>query len=418
MIQTNDETTQPGTEVDFAKLRNDFPVLDQEMNGQPLVYLDNAASSQMPQPVIDRINAYHTGEHSNVHRGVHSLSQKATDAYEGAREKVRSFINAPSKEEVIYTTGTTEAINLVARGLAASHFQTGDEIILSEMEHHANIVPWQLIRKQTGIKLKVIPIDEKGELDLASLDTLLNDRTVLLAITHVSNALGTVNPIRRIVDKAHEADVPVLVDGAQAVPHQSVDVQNLDCDFYAFSGHKMVGPTGIGILYGKKKWLEIMEPYKGGGEMIDRVTFEETTYDDLPHKLEAGTPPISAGIGLGAAVDYLSDIGMNNIQSYEKELLEYGTQKLNEIDGLNILGTAPHKASVLSFVFDEIHAHDIGTLLNEQGIAVRTGHHCAQPVMDKFNVPATSRASLAFYNTKEDIDRLVQGLVKVKEIFG
>lgn len=417
MIQTNKESAHKEQEVDFAAVRNEFPVLQRRLNDQPLVYLDNAASSQMPQSVIDRINRYHSGEHSNVHRGIHTLSQEATDAYEDARSKVQTFINAPRKEEVLYTSGTTEAINVVAYGLAGSYLKEGDEIILSEMEHHANIVPWQLIRERTGINLRVIPINDEGELSWTDFEELINEKTALVAVSHVSNALGTINPVKDIVDKAHSHDIPVLIDGAQAVPHQPVDVKEIGCDFYAFSAHKMFGPTGIGILYGKQKWLEQMTPYKGGGEMIDKVTFEETTYDGLPHKFEAGTPPIAAGIGLGAAVDYLQKIGMNNVQNYEKELLDYGTDKLQSVDGLHIIGTAKRKASVLSFVIDDIHAHDVGTLLNEQGIAVRTGHHCAQPVMDRFDIPATARASLAMYNSKEDIDRLVRGLEKVKDIF-
>ncbi len=417
MIKTNEQSRRSNTSVDFSEIRNDFPVLNQQVNGNPLVYLDNAASSQMPQSVIDRINAYHSKEHSNVHRGVHSLSQKATDAYEDARGKVRDFINAPSKKEVLYTSGTTEAINMVARGLTGTHFQEGDQIILSEMEHHANIVPWQLIREQAGIDIKVVPITDRGELDLDAYKELFNSKTALVGLTHVSNALGTINPVEELVEIAHRHNVPVLLDGAQAVPHESIDVQTIDCDFYAFSAHKMYGPTGIGILYGKEEWLDKMTPYKGGGEMIDKVTFEETTYDELPHKFEAGTPPIAAGIGLGAAVEYLQNIGMKKISAYESDLLDYGTKKLESIEGLRILGTAPNKASVLSFVFDDIHAHDIGTLLNEQGIAVRTGHHCAQPVMRKYDVPATSRASLALYNNRDDIDRLVEGIEKVKEIF-
>lgn len=416
MIKTNNQA-KTNIKANFARVREEFPVLQRRINDQPLVYLDNAASSQMPQPVIDRINAYHTNEHSNVHRGVHSLSQQATDAYENAREKIGDFINAPHKHEILYTSGTTEAINIVARGLSGTHFREGDEVMISQMEHHANIVPWQLIRENTGITLNVIPITEEGEIDLEQYRNLFSERTALVSISHVSNALGTVNPIKKMVEIAHKHEVPVLVDGAQAVPHQPVDVKELDCDFYAFSGHKMFGPTGIGVLYGKEMWLEKMTPFKGGGEMIDKVTFEETTYDDLPHKFEAGTPPIAAGIGLGAAVEYLQNIGMDNIQKYEKQLLEYGTEKLNSIEGLKIIGTAKHKASVLSFVFDDIHAHDVGTLLNEQGIAVRTGHHCAQPTMRRFNVPATSRASLAMYNNREDIDRLVEGIEKLRKIF-
>lgn len=417
MIKTDSKITNDVI-VDFDRIRRDFPVLDQEVNGHPLVYLDNAASSQMPKRVIDRIDAYHSKEHSNVHRGIHTLSQKATDAYEEAREQVRTFINAKSKSEVIYTGGTTDSINLVAYSYGRAFFKDGDEVILSELEHHANIVPWQLIRDITGIKLRVIPITDHGELDMGVYNELLNERTKMVAVSHVSNALGTVNPVEEIIEKAHQYDVPVLLDGAQAAPHIKVDMQQLDCDFYAFSSHKMCGPTGIGILYGKEKYLNQMPPFRGGGEMIDKVTFEETTYDKLPHKFEAGTPPIVSGIGLGAAIKYLKEVGMQNIAQREQELLEYATEKLAAIDGLKIYGESPNKAAVISFVLDGIHPHDTGTLLNEQGIAIRTGHHCAQTVMQRYNIPATARASIAFYNNEEDIDRLVQGIKEVKDIFG
>jgi len=417
MIKTDSQITNEVT-ADFDRIRRDFPVLDQQVNGHPLVYLDNAASSQMPKPVIERINAYHSKEHSNVHRGIHTLSQKATDAYEEAREQVRTFINAKSKSEVIYTGGTTDSINLVAYSYGRAFFNEGDEVILSELEHHANIVPWQLMRDMTGIKLRVIPITDQGELDMAVYGKLLNERTKMVAVSHISNALGTVNPVEEIIEKAHQYDVPVLLDGAQAAPHIRVDVQQLDCDFYAFSSHKMCGPTGIGILYGKEKYLNQMPPFRGGGEMIDKVTFEETTYDELPHKFEAGTPPIVSGIGLGAAIKYLKEVGMENIAQREHELLEYATEKLLAIDGLKIYGESPNKAAVISFVLDGIHPHDTGTLLNEQGIAIRTGHHCAQTVMQRYDIPATARASIAFYNNEDDIDRLVHGIKEVKEIFG
>jgi len=417
MIKTDSQITNEVT-ADFDRIRRDFPVLDQQVNGHPLVYLDNAASSQMPKPVIERINAYHSKEHSNVHRGIHTLSQKATDAYEEAREQVRTFINAKSKSEVIYTGGTTDSINLVAYSYGRAFFNEGDEVILSELEHHANIVPWQLMRDMTGIKLRVIPITDQGELDMAVYGKLLNERTKMVAVSHISNALGTVNPVEEIIEKAHQYDVPVLLDGAQAAPHIRVDVQQLNCDFYAFSSHKMCGPTGIGILYGKEKYLNQMPPFRGGGEMIDKVTFEETTYDELPHKFEAGTPPIVSGIGLGAAIKYLKEVGMENIAQREHELLEYATEKLLAIDGLKIYGESPNKAAVISFVLDGIHPHDTGTLLNEQGIAIRTGHHCAQTVMQRYDIPATARASIAFYNNEDDIDRLVHGIKEVKEIFG
>lgn len=415
MIETSRTTHNKA--VDFEKLRAEFPVLQQQVKGKPVVYLDNAASSQMPLPVIERINRYHRAEHSNVHRGVHTLSQQATDAYEEAREKVRAFINAAHKEEVIYTGGTTDSINLVAHSFGEAFFKPGDEVILSQMEHHANIVPWQLIAKKTGLKIKVIPVNDRGELVWEEYLKLLSDRTRLVSVMHVSNALGTINPVKDIVREAHERDVPVLLDGAQAAPHISVDVQELDCDFYAFSSHKMCGPTGIGILYGKKQWLDRMPPYRGGGEMIDKVTFEETTFDVLPHKFEAGTPPIVSGIGLGAAVDYLNDIGMENIAQRERQLLEYAEQRIREAFGeVRIIGEAGEKAAVLSFVLGDIHAHDTGTILDQQGIAIRTGHHCAQPTMQRFGVPATARASFAFYNNEEDINRFIDGLKTVKEL--
>ena len=405
------------TMINWDTIRSQFPVLRQHVNGKPLVYLDNGASSQMPQVVIDRINHYHSHEHANIHRGIHTLSQRATDAYELSRKKVRDFINAGSLEEVIFTTGTTDSINLVAQSYGLKHFKEGDEIILSQMEHHANIIPWQLIAEQTGAVLKVIPITGAGELILDEYYKLLSGRTKMVAVIHVSNVLGTINPVKEIIEAAHKKGIPVLVDGAQAVPHSSVDVQDLDADFYAFSAHKMCGPTGLGVLYGKKELLEAMPPYRGGGDMIDKVTFEKTTWNDLPHKFEAGTPPIAAGIGLGSAIDFLNEIGMENITTREQELLEYATQKLEVVDGVRIVGTAKNKASVISFLMQGIHPSDAGTILDQEGIAIRTGHHCAQPIMQYYTIPGTMRASISFYNNEKDIDTLVEGIYTVKEFF-
>ncbi len=406
------------TKIDWNKVRSDFPILSRTINGKKLVYLDNGASSEMPKVVSDRIDAYHKNEHANVHRGIHSLSQKATDAYESTRTKVKNLINAGSLEEVIFTTGTTDSINLVAHSYGRANFKAGDEILVSEMEHHANIVPWQMIAEQTGAVLKVIPMSESGELIMDQFHSQLSDRTKMVAVTHVSNALGTVNPVKEIIEAAHERNIPVLIDGAQAVPHSVVDVQELDADFYVFSAHKMCGPTGFGILFGKKELLESMPPYRGGGDMIDKVTFEKTTWNDLPFKFEAGTPPISAGIGFAASIDYLTQIGMDNIATREHELLEYATNKLNNIDGVRIIGTAPTKASVISFLIGDIHPSDVGTILDQEGIAVRTGHHCAQPIMQHYTIPGTVRASLSFYNNESDIDALVEGIELVKEFFG
>lgn len=403
--------------IDFSAIRRDFPVLNQQVKGNPLVYLDNAASSQMPVSVADRIDRYHRNEHANVHRGIHTLSQRATDEYEATRDKVQKLINAANRHEIIFTTGTTDSINLVAHSFAQKYFKEGDEILVSEIEHHANIVPWQMVANQTGAKIKVIPVNDAGEIEFAEYIGMLNDNTAMVAVAHVSNALGTIHPIKKMVEAAHKLDVPVLVDGAQAVPHSVVDVQDLDADFYAFSAHKMCGPTGFGILYGKETYLNNLPPYRGGGDMIDKVSFEETTFNTLPYKFEAGTPPISAGVGFGAAIDYLNKIGMPHIANREQELLEYATDQLLTVKGLRIIGTSDNKASVISFVFDDIHAHDVGTILDQQGIAIRTGHHCAQPAMRRFNIPATSRASISFYNNEEDIDRLVDGLKKVKTIF-
>ncbi|MBO6586382.1 MAG: cysteine desulfurase [Gracilimonas sp.] len=403
--------------TDWEAIRNQFPVLKREVKGNPLVYLDNGASSQMPQRVIDRINDYHSNEHANVHRGIHTLSQEGTDAFEAARTKVKDFINARHLEEIIYTTGTTDSINLVANSYGRKHFREGDEIILSAMEHHANIVPWQMVAEETGAKIKVIPMTDEGELVMEEFHKLLSDRTKMVGVLHVSNALGTVNPVEEIIEAAHAKDIPVLIDGAQAVPHAVVDVQKLDVDFYAFSAHKMCGPTGFGIFYGKKELLEDMPPYRGGGDMIDKVTFEKTTWNDLPHKFEAGTPPIAAGVGFAETIDFLNEVGMENIAAREKELLDYATAELSKIDGLKIVGTAKNKASVISFLLEGIHPTDAGTILDQKGIAVRTGHHCAQPIMDHFNIPGTARASISFYNNKEDVDRLVEGIKYVKEFF-
>ena len=402
---------------DVERIREDFPVLHQTVNGKPLVYLDNAASSQVPQVVIERGSMYLEQEHSNIHRGVHYLSQKATTAYEGARETVKRFINAHESKECIFVRGTTEGINLVMHGYGRKFISAGDEIIISGMEHHANIVPWQMLCEEKGARLRVIPINDAGELLLDEYEGLLNERTKLVAVNHVSNALGTINPIKAVIESAHKYGVPVLIDGAQGAPHMIVDVQDLDCDFYAFSGHKMFAPTGSGIVYGKARLLDQMNPFQGGGDMIKSVTFEKTTFADLPNKFEAGTPAIASQIGLGAAIDYLNSIGREQAARYEHELLRYATERVSAIEGVRIIGTAREKASVLSFVIDEIHPHDIGTILDQEGIAVRAGHHCAQPVMQRFNVPATARASFAFYNTKEEIDVLANTIEKVIEIF-
>jgi cysteine desulfurase/selenocysteine lyase len=403
---------------DVERIRADFPVLHQTVNGKPLVYLDNSASSQVPQVVIDRGSVYIEQEHSNIHRGVHYLSQKATTAYEGAREKVKRFINARESRECIFVRGATEGINLVMYGYGRKFIGEGDEIVISAMEHHANIVPWQMLCEEKGARLRVVPMNDAGELLLDEYDGLLNERTKLVSLIHVSNALGTINPVKEMIAQAHKYGVPVLIDGAQATPHMPVDVQDLDADFYVFSGHKMYAPTGSGIVYGKAALLEKMNPFQGGGDMIKTVTFEKTTYADLPNKLEAGTPAIASQIGLGAAIDYLNSIGREQAAAYEAELLRYATERVSAIEGVRIIGTARNKASVLSFVIDDIHPHDIGTILDQEGIAVRAGHHCAQPVMQRFNVPATARASFAFYNTKEEIDVLARTIEKVIEIFG
>jgi len=402
---------------DAQKIREDFPIFRQLVNGKPLVYLDNAATTQKPQPVLDALTRFYTKECANIHRGVHFLSERATASYETSREKVRHFINAASVQEIVFLRGTTEAINLVAQTYGKTHVGAGDEVLISAMEHHSNIVPWQMLCDEKDARLRIVPITLTGEFVFEQYKKLLGPRTRLVAVTSVSNSLGTINPIREIVRLAHEHNVPVLVDGAQAIQHMPVDVQALDCDFFAFSGHKMYGPTGIGVLYGKERLLEAMPPYQGGGDMIISVTFEKTLYNRLPYKFEAGTPNVAGGIGLGVAIDYLESIGMGRITMNEQDLIAYGTRLLEAIEDLRIIGTAKNKASVLSFVLDGIHPHDIGTILDKEGIAIRTGHHCAQPVMEFFKIPATARASLGLYNTREDIEALLAGIRKVKEVF-
>ena len=399
--------------LDIQKIRADFPILSQKVNGKQLVYFDNGATSQKPKVVLDAITKYYEEINANIHRGVHTLSQLATDAYENSRRKIQKHINAKLPHEVIFTSGTTHGINAIANGFA-SIVKTGDEILVSALEHHSNIVPWQMLCEKTGAILKVIPMNEKGELILSEFDILLSDKTKIVTVNHISNALGTINPIEYIIEKSHQMGAAVLIDGAQATPHLKPDVQALDCDFYVFSGHKICGPTGIGILYGKEEWLNKLPPYQGGGEMIATVTFEKTTYADLPHKFEAGTPNIEGGIVLGTAIDYLNEIGFDNIAAYENELLEYATEKLLAIDGLKIYGTSEAKTSVISFNIEGIHPYDIGTIIDKLGVAVRTGHHCAQPIMDFYNIPGTIRASFAFYNTKEEIDIFVEALKKAK----
>jgi cysteine desulfurase / selenocysteine lyase len=402
---------------DVEKVRRDFPILARDVRGKKLVYLDNAATSQKPREVIDAITRYYEQENANIHRGVHFLSQLATSEHDRAREAVRGFINASDVKELIFVRGTTEAINLVAQTYGRTHVGAGDEVLITAMEHHSNIVPWQLLCEEKGAKLRVAPINDDGELLVGELHQMLTPRVKLLAIAHVSNALGTVNPLKKIISCAHSKNIPVLVDGAQAVPHMKVDVQALDCDFYTLSSHKMFGPMGIGVLYGKAHLLEAMPPYQGGGDMISSVTFEKTTYNRLPFKFEAGTPDVAGAIGLGAAIHYLNEIGIDNIAKYEHELLVYATEKLSAISGVRLIGTAKERAGVVSFVIDNVHPHDIGTILDQGGIAIRTGHHCAQPIMDRFGIPATARASFAFYNTKEEVDALVNGIKKVQEVF-
>lgn len=399
---------------DVEDVRRDFPILSRDVKGKPLVYLDNAATTQKPQVVIDSISHYYTYENANIHRGLYFLSELATELYETARLRVKEFINAMSASEIIFVRGATEGINLVAHSLCrAQHFQEGDEIIVSHMEHHANIVPWQLLCKRKKIKLRVIPITDEGELDLEEFKKLFNEKTKLVSVVYISNSLGTINPVKEIIKTAHSYDVPVMLDAAQAIPHMEVDVQDLDCDFLVFSGHKVFGPTGTGVLYGKTEYLNFMPPYQGGGDMIRKVTFEETTFDDLPRKFEAGTPNIAGSVGLSAAIKYLKQFDRDILLQYENSLLKYATQKLLEIDGLRIIGTAKNKASVISFVIDGVHPYDIGTIIDTDGIAIRTGHHCTQPIMDRYNLTATARASFAFYNTMEEVDKLAAGIKKV-----
>jgi len=419
MITARDASTRPAppAQWDVERVRRDFPALHQQVHGKPLIYLDNAATSQKPQVVIDALMAYYARENSNVHRGVHLLSEKATQAYEAGRARVQRFLNAADTREIVFVRGATEGINLVAASYGRTWVGAGDEIIISTIEHHSNIVPWQILCEEKGAVLRVIPVNDDGELLLDEYARLLGARTKLVAVGHISNALGTINPIEQMIEMAHRQGVPVLIDGAQAAPHLRVDVRALDCDFYVFSGHKTLGPTGIGVLYGKAEWLERMPPYQSGGDMIASVTFEKTTYNALPYKFEAGTPHIAGVIGLGVALDYLSGLGLDRVVAYERELLAYGTAALRAVPGVRIIGTAQEKASVLSFVVDGVHAHDVGTVLDQAGVAVRAGHHCAMPVMQRFGVPATVRASLAFYNTSEELGALVAGLHDVREIF-
>ena len=407
----------PDTVWDVERIRKDFPALHQQVRGKPLVYLDNAATSQKPQAMIDALVAYYSFDNSNVHRGVHLLSVRATEAYEGARARIQRHLNAASTREIVFVRQATEGINLVMASFGRRFVAAEDEIVISAIEHHANIVPWQMLCEEKGARLRVIPVDDRGDLVMEEYARLLGPRTKLVAITQVSNALGTVTPIKDIIGLAHQQDIPVLVDGAQAVPHQAVDVRDLDCDFYVFSGHKAYGPTGIGVLYGKERWLERMPPFQGGGDMIKAVTFEKTTYNELPYKFEAGTPHIAGAIGLAAGLEYIAGLGLDRIRDYEHELLTYGTELLSAIPGVRLIGTARHKAAVLSFVLDGVHAHDLGTILDQQGVAIRAGHHCAMPVMQRFGVPATARASMAFYNTRAELETLAAAIEEARKIF-
>ena len=404
--------------LDIARIRDDFPILQRQVRGKPLVYLDNAATSQKPQVVIDTITRFYAAENANIHRGVHYLSEHATAAYDAVREKVARFLNAQSTREIIFTRGTTEGINLVAQSYGRTNLKPGDDIVVTTMEHHSNIVPWQLACEQTGARLRVVPITDEGELELDALDRLLTDRTRLVAVVHLSNALGTINPVKKVTAIAHARGIPVLVDGAQSVAHLEIDVQDLDCDFFVFSGHKVLGPTGVGVLYGKERLLEHMPPYQGGGDMIATVTLQRSTWAPLPAKFEAGTPMIAQVLGLGAALDYLAAVGLDRVGAWEHELLRRATERLTEIEGVRLIGTAREKASVLSFVLHGVHPHDIGTILDDAGVAIRAGHHCAQPVMERFGVPATARASFAFYNTPAEVDVLADGVTIVKKMFG
>ena len=407
----------PAQQYDVQRVRRDFPILGQKIHGKPLVYLDNAATTQKPRQVLDAIVSYYSEDNANVHRGVHQLSERATEAYERARGIAQRFLNAARPEEIIFVRGTTEAINLVAQTYGRRNVAAGDEVIITAIEHHSNIVPWQMLCEEKGARLRVVPINDRGELILEEYERLLSPRTKLVALGHVSNALGTISPVRRIIQLARQHGVPVLVDGAQAAPRMKVDVRELDADFYAFSGHKIYGPTGIGVLYGKTSLLDAMPPYQGGGDMISSVTFEKTLYNKLPHKFEAGTPHMEGAIGLGAALEYVNRLGIENIKAHEQEVLAYATEQVSLIPGTRLIGTAREKTGVLSFVLESVHPHDIGTILDQEGIAIRTGHHCAQPVMQRFGVPATARASFGLYNTREDVDALVRGLNKVREVF-
>jgi len=409
---------QRSSALDVQRVRCDFPILARHVNGKPLVYLDNAATSQKPQAVIDALVRYYTDTNANIHRGVHTLSVRATDLYEHARDRVRAFINAASSKEIVFVRGATEGVNLIAQTHARARLRAGDEIMITNLEHHSNIVPWQLLCAQTGAVLRIAPINDEGELIFEEFERLLGPRTKIVSFTHVSNALGTINPVVKMTELAHRIGATVIIDGAQAVPHAKVDVRAIGCDFYVFSSHKMFGPTGVGAVYGRLELLEAMPPYQGGGEMIKSVTFENTTYNDVPHKFEAGTPNIAGTVGFGAAIDYLEEVGFDAIAEHEHDLLVYGTERLSTIPGLRLIGTARDKAAVLSFVVDGIHPHDIGTILDQHGVAVRTGQHCAQPVMDRFGIPATVRASMAFYNTREEIDSLAAALRHAVEVFG
>ncbi|MBX9964238.1 MAG: cysteine desulfurase [Burkholderiales bacterium] len=412
------KTAAPTSTFDVERYRADFPILaNVHPHGKPLIYLDNGASSQMPQQVIDRLVRYQTHEHANIHRGVHTLSETATRAYEHARKQVQHFLNAKEDREIVFTSNVTDSINLVAHGFGRAFVGEGDEVIITHLEHHANIVPWQMLCEEKGAKLKVVPIDDSGALILEAYEKLFSPRTKLVSVTHVSNALGTINPVKEMIEIAHRHGVPIMIDGAQAVQHMPVDVQALDCDFYAFTGHKVFGPTGIGVLYGKAEWLNKMKPFRGGGDMILSVTFEKTTYNAIPFKFEAGTPPIAQAIALGEAVEYVQRIGLDRIAAHEHDLLTYATERLQAIDGVRIYGTAQQKAAVVSFYVNDVHPHDVGTLLNEEGVAVRTGHHCAQPVMQRFGIPATARASFAFYNKFEEVDALAAAIRKVQKLF-
>ncbi|WP_430813297.1 aminotransferase class V-fold PLP-dependent enzyme [Carboxylicivirga sp. RSCT41] len=404
--------------INIEQIRKDFPILQEKVHGKPLVYFDNAATTHKPQIVIDAVSEVYQKYNSNIHRGVHHLSNVCTEAHENARLKVQKFINAKHLHEVIFTRGTTESINLIASSFGETFLKEGDEILVSQLEHHSNIVPWQLLEKRKGVKLRYIPINQDGELVLDAIDELLNSKTKLVSIAHISNALGTINPVKQLIDLAHSKDIPVLIDGAQAIQHVNVDVQSLDCDFYVFSGHKLYAPTGIGVLYGKEEWLNKLEPYHGGGEMIKTVSFEGTTFNELPFKFEAGTPDFAGSVGLGAAIDYVQSIGLDNIAQYEHELLEYATEKLAQIPDIRFFGTAASKTSVISFLIGDIHPFDLGTMLDKMGIAVRTGHHCAQPLMQFYNIPGTIRASFAIYNTKEEIDKLCEGIERIAQLFG